>query len=142
MLGACRLGIVGAVGDKCAVNEVPVDEECPLQGIDDAAFQSQHGVSPSCIYISQGNIHAPHVAHTSVNDDEFSVVSIVDLTGKCWEVDGQVSMYFNTFLTHAFKETVTNTPASHVVVDYTHLDTFAGFVYQCVGYQIPQGRPP
>ena len=47
-------------------------------------------------------------------------------------------MYLDTLLAHAFKETVTHTPAAHIVIGDTHLDTLAGFVNQCVSHQISQ----
>ena len=97
--------IIGTIADKRTVNEIPVDEEGTLQRIDHTALQPQHGIAPrqilifpivNSLYIAKGDIHASHIAYTTVYDDELAVVAIVGLAGKGWEMDGKVRMNFRS----------------------------------------------
>ena len=85
--------IVFAVADERTVYEVPVDEESTLQGIDCTTRQSPHGVAPwlrtRSLHIAQGNIHTTHIAHTTINDNDLTMVAVVGLRRKRREVNGQ-----------------------------------------------------
>ena len=130
--------IIDAVGDERTVDEIPVNEECPLQGIDDGTLQTQHGVAPLVGHVALGDVHASDISHRSVEDDDFTVVAVVDLTGECGEMYGQVGLHVDTLLAHPFEEPSADAPAPYVVVDDAHLDTLMGFVDECVGNEVAQ----
>ena len=127
--------IIDTIGYQRMVDEIPVDQEGTLQGIYHSALYTQHRVAPFVRHITTCYIHATDITYPTVNDNDFAVVTVVDLAGERREADRQERCHFDTRLTHLFEETVTHTPTTYIIVDKTYLDTLTGFRHEGIGNQ-------
>ena len=135
--------IVFPIADKGTVNEIPIDEECPLQTIDSTTLKPDHGVAPMTqsptLHIAQGDIHAANVAYAPVNDHYLAVVAIVDLAREGTETDRHERPRLDALLTHSLEEGAFDFPTTHIVIDKTHLNALACLVDEHIGNEISQG---
>ena len=120
-------GIVVTVGYQRTIHEIPVYQESPLQRVDDRPLQAQHRIAPGLVarslHIAQGDVHATDITHLTIDDNDFAVVTVVHLAGKCREMYGQERLHLDTSFSHPFEKMVGHSPTAHVIVDDTHLDT-------------------
>ena len=140
-----RLGdvrrIIPAVGDKCLVDKVPVDEERPLEGIHCRTLDFHVRVTPVDVLlplavaldITQGDVHSTDESHLAVDDDNLAVVAVVSLARENRELHRHERMDFDAFLTHPLVEAVLHLPARHIVIDEPYLDTLASLGDERVG---------
>ena len=132
-----QFGIIAAVGDESARNEIPVDEKRPLYGIHRSSYNLEMGITPAMAVsardITFGNVHAADESHSAVDDAELAVVAVVHLACEGREAHGHEWHHLDTGITHTLEEGVVNVPASHIVVDYSHFHSFPRLVYEHVG---------
>ena len=76
------------------------------------------------------NVHAAHKTDFAVYDNDFPVVSVVDLAGEDRKRHFQESIDFDTCIRHFFEEPVFHVPAAYVIVKDTDFDTFFGLFDQ------------
>lgn len=111
--------------------DIPVGHERGLKPIRSRTCETYVGVSPDAKLVAEGiavgYIHPPDVAYFPINDDEFAVVAIVDLTCQERKDHGEEGVHFYPFLLQLLEKTRGSLPAPHMIVDDTYLDPFAGF---------------
>ena len=134
--------IILTVVNQGTVNEIPVNEESTLQGMNLRARHLNHCVAPGLrlcsLDITQGDIHTTDKAYPAVDDHQLTVVAVVHLTGERGKTHGQKRHHLDTFLTHPLEEAVRHAPTAYVIVDDTHLYPLAYLVYQSVSHEITQ----
>ena len=139
--GQCfPVGIILPVAEQRAVNEVPVDKECALQGVDGPARKAHHGVAPSlALHIAYGEVHAANEAHLTVYHHYLAVVAVVDAAGELGEAHRKERQCLYALLAHALEELVANLKASHIVVDEPDLHALSRLVDEQVAEHPPEG---
>ena len=90
------------------------------------------------LVISQRHVHAADEADATVNDDNLTVVAVVDLAGERRESHGQEGHHLDALFAHALEEAVLHVPAADIVVDESYLDTLACLVDEHVAQQHAQ----
>ena len=137
------LGIIFPAGDERAIDEIPVDEESPLHGIDNAPSQAEMGVAPGLVagtlHVAQGNVHAADESRGAVDDAELAVVAVVHFPGEGRKPHGHEGLHLYAALAHPFEEPAFHVPASHVVVNDTHLHPLPSLGDEGIGKEPPQG---
>ena len=138
-----RLGIIALVTQLRAVHEIPVDEEGTLQGVDTTTLDAHHRVAPSslmtALHIAQGEIHATDIAYPAIDDENLTMVAVVHLTCKRGETYGHEGFHLDSLDTHPLKETVVHAPASHGIIEHTHLHALTSLGYQGIRDESSQG---
>ena len=143
--------IVLTTADKCAVNEIPIDEEGSLHRIDCTANHTQVGVAPRChlcglpafllhlsLYVAQGDVHSSDEGFAAVDDTQLTVIAIVDLTREGREMNWHERTHVDSGLAQPLKEPCRHTPTAHVVVDEPHFNTLLSTIDECIAHQPTQ----
>ena len=102
-------------------------------------MQTQHRITPLGGHVTSGNIHAADIAHTTVDNDDFAVVAVVNFASERRKADRQEGRHFNARLAHLLEESVPHTPTAHVIVYETYLDTLTCLIHQSIGHQTAYG---
>ena len=74
------------------------------------------GVAP-LLHIAQGDIHSTDKDGIAVDDTDLSVVTVVNLSSQCGEVNRHEGLDMDASLADSAEETVVNFPASYIIVD-------------------------
>ena len=134
--------VIGAACNQGAIDKIPVNEECALQGIDHSARKSYHGVAPGLLlgtfHVAEGDVHTTDIACLPVDDYQFAVVAVVGLAGEHGEMDWIERDYIDACHTHALKEAVLDLPTAYVVVNDAYLNSFASLGNKGVGNELTQ----
>ena len=132
------------VVDECAVDEIPVDKECTLQGVHHTATQTHVGVAPGqsatmqSLDIAQSYVHSAYESLRAVDDAYLAVVAIVHLTGEGRKSYGHERTHLYACLTHTVEEPFGHSPATYIVVYQAHLYPFARLGNKGITYKTAQ----
>ena len=93
----------------------------------------------TALHIAQGEIHATDIAYPAIDDENLTMVAVVHLTCKCGETYGHEGFHLDSLDTHPLKETVVHAPASHGIIEHTHLHALTSLGYQGIRDESSQG---
>ena len=82
--------------------------------------------------ITVGNVHTTNEADLPINDNHFSVVTIVHLAGENGENHLQERINLDTRLLHSLEETPFHIPTTNIIIHDPNLNTFPSFLDQSV----------
>ena len=134
--------IILAVGYQCAVYEIPVYQECSLDGVHAASLDTKMGIAPTlsavALHIAQGDVHAADESHLAIYHAQLTVVAIIHLAREGREAHRHEGMHIDSGISHALKEAVLHLPTPHIIVNQSDLHALLRLVDQGVGDEVAQ----
>ena len=145
--GRCRLHQreIGIVAQQFLAHEIPVGGKDALQPMHGCPLHAQVKVAPCTAlfslfaHISQGQVHAAHIAHSPVDDAHLAMVAIVCAVRQAGEAHRQEGLHLNASLLHTAEKGCVHIPAAHIVVEQAHLNAPLRTVHEGVGHQKAHG---
>ena len=102
------------------------------------SFQHQMSIPPNppweATHITFCQIHPSNKTNTSVNNNNFPVITIIHFTSEQWKADFQKTAYLDTCLAHFFKKTMGYMPTTYIIINDTYFYSFFCLIYQDIAH--------
>ncbi|MPM50423.1 hypothetical protein SDC9_97162 [bioreactor metagenome] len=131
-----KLGKIFSRRDQCLAHHKPINKKNRLQSLHPFTFDTRMSIAPNSPFkaldIPVGNVHATHITDLAVNDNNLSMIPVIQSRGNFGQCCFEKRFYFDAGLTQFLKECLFRFARTKTIVNNPYFNAFERFFNQCI----------